>query len=327
VTAIDRPAATIDAGDAPSAAAMADAPAALPVALDLVGRHADAVRAWVEGVLGWQSVDAATGELVPPAVRLLDHDGPPSGVRGPSVPTVLVVDDEATAVRAARLVHAVGPDLVLAWPSGRDELPTSVGALVARPRARVGALRELRVGGAAGGVGTTTVTLALAGLLGWSGCATLAVVRAPAPVRDLPLVPAEALGAAELWGRAATLPGVPAGRVLGIAGGSVPPPADPQVEAVVIDAGVDDDVEVLVCRPDAAGMARLASTTAAAVVLVGDGPAPTAELARAAGGRRGIRLPWSARVARAALHGRVPSALPGRFLRRLLPVVVQRGDP
>lgn len=326
MTPADPPAPSIVAGRPTTAEVGADVPAALPVALDLRGRHADAARAWVEGVLGWQPVDAATGELVPPAVRLVDHDEPPRPL-GPTVPVVLLVDDDGPAGQVARLVHAVAPDGVLAWPSARDELPPTVGRLVARPRARVGALRELRVGGAAGGVGTTTVTLALAGLLGWAGHATLAVVRPPAPVRDLPLVPAEALGATDLWGRAASLPGVPAGRVLGITGGAVATPTDPAVEAVVVDAGVDDDVEVLVCRPDATGIDRLASTTAAAVVLVGDGPAPAAELARAAGGRRGIRLPWSARVARAALHGRVPSALPGRFLRRLLPVVAHPGDP
>jgi hypothetical protein len=309
------------ADDPRSSEAIAEVPAALPIALDLRGRHADAVRAWVEGVLGWQPVDADRDELVPPALRVLDHDGPsPDGSDG-LVPTVLLVDDDAAAGPVAALVHAVGPDHVLAWPSGRDRLPTTASALLARPRERIGGLRELRVGGAAGGVGTTTVALTLAGVLGWSGHACLAVVKAPAPVRELPLAPAAAVEAADLWARAASLPGVPAGRVLGVTDGAVPPPRDPHIDAVVIDVGVDDDVDVLVCRPDATGLARLATTTAAAVVVVGDGPVGATELAQAAGGRRGVRLPWSARVARAALHGRVPSALPGRFVRRLLPVV------
>lgn len=296
--------------------------AAVPVALALSGRHAASVRRWVEGVLGWQPVDDDPAGPVPPAVRLVD-DHPEAGraTGPPALPTVLLVDDDAAAPVAATLVHAAQPDAVLPWPSGRDRLPDVVGTLLRRPRRGGSEPRLLRVGGAAGGVGTTTVTLALAGLFGWRGDGALALVRPPAPVPGLRLVPAEAVGAPDLWARADALPAVPRGRVLGIVGGDVPVPADPRIAAVVVDAGVDDDVDVLVCRPDAAGLAGLATTTAAAVVLVGAGPAPPKALERAAGGRAGVTVPWSARVARAGLHGRVPGSLPGRWLRRLAPLV------
>jgi hypothetical protein len=296
--------------------------AAVPVALALAGRHAASVRRWVEGVLGWQPVDDDPAGPVPPAVRLVD-DGAAAGRSGasPALPTLLLVDDDASAPAAAMLVHAVQPDAVLPWPSGRDRLPDVVGTLLRRPRRGGREPRLLRVGGAAGGVGTTTVALALAGLLGWQGDGALALVRPPAPVPDLRLVPSEAVGAPDLWARADALPAVPRGRVLGIVGADVPVPADPRIAAVVVDAGVDDDVDVLVCRPDAAGLAGLATTTAAAVVLVGAGPASPKALERAAGGRAGVTVPWSARVARAGLHGRVPGSLPGRWLRRLAPLV------
>jgi hypothetical protein len=312
--------ASADPSTAPSAIGLGGDAAAVPVALALSGRHAASVRRWVEGVLGWQPVDDDPAGPVPPAVRLVDH--PVAGRAGaPPLPTLLVVDDDASASAAAALVHAMGPDAVLPWPSGRDELPEVVGGLLRRPRRGQWDARVLRVGGAAGGVGTTTVVLALAGLLGWQGHDTLALVRPPAPVPGLRVVPGEAAGAPDLWSRADELPAVPRGRVLGIVGVEVPVPSDPRITAAVVDAGVDDDVDVLVCRPDAAGLTRLAATTAAAVVLVGAGPAAPRDLQRAAGGRTGVAVPWSARVARAGLHGRVPGSLPGRWLRRLAPLV------
>ena len=301
---------------------------AVPVALALSGRHAASVRRWVEGVLGWQPVDDDPAGPVPPAVRLLDHQ-PLADARaaGPAVlPTLLVVDDDAAAPATAALVHAARPDAVVPWPSGRDQLTEVVASLLQRPRRDGNEPRVLRVGGAAGGVGTTTIVLALAGLLGWQGDGALALVRPPAPVPDLRVVPGEAVGAPDLWARAEPLPAVPRGRVLGIVGGEVPSPADPRITAAVIAAGVDDDVDVLVCRPDAAGLTRLATTTAAAAVLVGAGPASPGDLERAAGGRAGVTAPWSARVARAGLHGRVPGSLPGRWLRRLAPLVESPRD-
>jgi hypothetical protein len=76
----------------------------------------------------------------------------------------------------------------------------------------------------------------------------------------------------------------------------------------------------LVFRPGAAGLGALADTTAAVVIVVGDGPASPRAVAEAIGGRRRIDLPWSVRVGRAGLVGRVPASLPGSFVRALLPL-------
>lgn len=297
---------------------------ALPVALHLGGRDAEAVRRWVEGVLGWQPVDVATQGLVPPAVALQDLDVAP-GRSDPGVPVVLVVADDATAEQAARTAAAVTPAAVVGWPSGRDDLAGTVAEVVARPPRGVPGRRVMRVGGSAGGVGTTTVSLALAGLSAWSGARTLAAVRgAGLQVRD---VPASAVAGVDLFTRADPIPGVPALRAVRVIDHDpVPDPGDASIEALVVDAGADADVDVIVCRPDAAALAVPPVTTAAAVVLVGDGPARPRDLLRAADGRRGVRLPWSARVARAGLAGRVPAGLPGAWLRRLVPLAPHLDD-
>jgi hypothetical protein len=311
--------------------------AAVPVDLALRGRHADAVRRHVEGVLGWQPVDAATAALVPPAVRLCDHlDVPDAAVdRGaragapteaPSVPTVLVLDDAAAPEEVATLVRAHDPVAVIAWPSGRDRLATEVTAVLARPRVAPSGVRTLRVGGAAGGVGTTTVALTLAGLSAWQGSPTLAVVRPPVPVTDVRAVPAAGLASGDLWQQASPLSGTGPGRAVAVLGGGdrLPPVTDPAIRALVVDVGVDADVDVLVCRPDAAARDALQHTTAAAIVLVGTGAVRPRALLAAARGRRTVHLPWSARVARAGATGRVPAGLPGDWVRRLLPLAPSR---
>jgi hypothetical protein len=296
-------------------------PAALPVALDLAGPHAEAVRRWVEGVLGWQPVDGETADLVPAAVRLLDLDGAAGGVPGPGVPLGLLVGPDDPPALAASTASRWRPDLVVAWPDERDRLRAVVEAAVVAPRTPRGVGRVVRVGGAAGGVGTSTVALALAGLSAWSGLRALAVVGPSAPVGEVVAVPAAALAAPDLWQRASRLPGVPRARVVRVVDRQpLPDTAAGDHEVAVLDMGVASDVEVLVCRADAAGLDAAHSTTAAAVVVVGDGPASSAAVRRACGGRRWLRLPHSARVARAGLHRRVPTALPGTWLRALQPL-------
>ena len=315
--------------------------AALPVRLELPGREAEPVRRWVEEVLGWQPIDADTAGLVPPAVSLVGpvagpETNPESGEATPPgapaiagerevrTPRVLVVADDADPVEVARAALA-GADAVIGWPSGRDELAETVAAVVAAPRRGTAGTRLLRVGGAAGGVGTSVVTLALAGLEGWRGRAVVAAVRRRPATGSAVLT--AALADPDLWARASQLPGVAAARVVHLADGAVPPePRDRRVDTLVVDGGVDRDVDVLVCRRDAAGLEALAATTAGAAVVVGDGPVPARELAAVAGGRTGIALPWSHRVARADRHGRLPAGLPGAWLRRLLPLVPERPE-
>ena len=294
--------------------------AALPVELDLHGRHAEAVRAWVEGTLGWQPVAGATAGLVPPAVVLRDLGSPQRAVAPHAVPQVLLVDDDASPIRAGEVVAAMRPDAILAWPSGRDRLIEVVDGVLDRPRRTAAVGSVLRVGGSAGGVGTTTVTLALAGLAAWRGASTLAAVRGTGLAA--PVVPSAALEGTGVWARAEPLPGVPGARAVRLVDrDDVPVPTAREIGMLLLDGGVDSEVDVLVCRPDAPALEMLAITTAAAVVLMGEGAAAPKELRRAAAGRRGILLPWSARVARAGYAGRVPAGLPGTWLKRLRPLL------
>jgi hypothetical protein len=293
-------------------------PAAVPIALDLRDRVADGVRRAVEAH-GWQAVDEATAALVPPVVRLADVAAP----AGDGTPTVLVVSADDAASEAASACLRLRPTAVVGWPDERHELVDAVAAATASPRRRTSAAALIRVGGAAGGAGTTTVALALAGLAAWRGRATLvasgdAVLLPP----GAPGIDPSALTAPDLWSRAAAIDGVPGARAVR----TTTPPfdgavADPSIEVAVLDLGVADEVDVLVLRPDAAGVGALERTSAAAVVVVGDGPVPARAMAVAIGGRRRIDLPWSHRVGRAALVGRVPAALPGRSVRALLPLV------
>lgn len=290
---------------------------AIPVALELRGRVADAVRRAVEAH-GWQVVDEVTADLVPPLVRLADVTTP--GAR--TTPTVLLVtpDDDPTDAAAACL--RLRPSAVVGWPDERRELEVAVAAAVSAPRQRTTVAR-LRVGGAAGGVGTTTVALALGGLAAWRGRPTLVASGDALLLPDgVPTVDPSALVAPDLWTRATPITGVPQARAVR----TTAPPfdaevVDPSVGAAVLDLGVADEVDVLVLRPDGAGLAALRRTAAAAVVVVGDGPAPASQLTAAIGGRRRVDLPTSRRFARAAMVQRVPAALPGRAVRALLPLV------
>jgi hypothetical protein len=305
---------------APAGSPPLDRMAALPVELDLRGRHAEGVRAWVEGTLGWQPVAGATAGLVPAAVVLRDLGSSCVPGGGPAVPCVLLVDDDASPLRSGEVVAAMQPDAIVAWPSGRDRLIEVVDDVLARPRRSDPIGSVLRIGGSAGGVGTTTVTLALAGLAAWGGAATLAAVRGSG--LSSPIVPAASLEGLGVWARAEPLPGVPGARAVRLVDHvEAPATTDPEIKMLVLDGGVDPEVDVLVCRPDAAALEMLAVTTAAAVVVMGEGAAALKDLRRAAAGRRGILLPWSARVARAGLAGRVPAGVPGAWLRRLRPLL------
>jgi hypothetical protein len=313
-------------GSVPSSGAppTASVSAALPVALSVGDRAGEAVRRWVEGVLGWQPVGSDEDDrAVPPALRLVDVEAA-DRVREASsrIPTVLLVGEDDDPVRAAAAATGVAADLVLQWPGDRDRLADEVARLRAAARPETDGARIVRVGGAAGGVGTSTVTLALAGLSGWVGRRTLVVVGASAPVGDALDVPAAAVVAADLWRRAPSLAGVPDLRVVRVVDrDAVPDPSGRGLDAAVVDVGVAHEVDVLVCRPDAAGLDAAAGTTAAAVVVVGEGPATSTAVDRACGHRRRVVLPASARVARAGLHRRVPASLPGSWLRGLRPLI------
>lgn len=292
---------------------------ARPVAIDLPRAQAEAVRRWVDGVLGWQPVDGSTARLVPPTVRLV---GPAASPTDDAVPRILLVPGETAPADAAVAAIRTGASGVVAWPDDRERLADVVADVIDRRPVRPDGRRVVRIGGVAGGVGTTTVALGLAGLAGWRGLPALAAIRGDAPVSGVTAVPAAATSAADLWNRLTAPPGTRELRAVHVADPApIAVPTDPTIGLAVLDHGVDVDVDVVVCRPDGAALDRLPSTTAAAIVVVGSGPVSSRDLAAVAGGRRGVHLPWSDRVARAGRHRRVPGALPGAWLRRLAPLL------
>jgi hypothetical protein len=303
-------------------------PAALPVALVLGERSVGSVRRWLEGTLGWQTVDDDLDGPVPPAVRLVDLDGAgrvlDSGTLD-RLPTVLLVRADDPPALAADVARRLGPTGVCGWPDGREQLPRIVTRGIGAARRGRTTGRTLRVGGVAGGVGTTTVALALTGLVAWSGQRALAVVHGQAGVRITTPVPPDAVVAPDLWARATPLPGVASARVVHT--GTAPPrraPEDRRIDTSIIDVGTDSEVDVVVCRPDRAAVDQLPTTMAGAVVVVGRGLLSEARIGELAGGRLVVHVTTSVRVARAALRGQVPAGLPGGWLASLRPVLDAR---
>ena len=313
------------------------APQAVPVALALGERHVGSVRRWVEGTLGWQAVDDDLDGPVPPSVRLVDVEGalrlldgtsasrgvPGSGADAADrLPTLLLVESDDVPALAADVARRLRPAGVCRWPDGRDALPELVALAVGVARTGPASGRVLRVGGVAGGVGTSTVALALVGIAAWSGQRALAVVHGHAGVRETTPVPPDALVAPDLWSRATPLPGIARARVVHT--GSVPaqrPPVDRRIDLSVLDVGTAPEVDVVVCRPDRAAAEQLPVTMAGAVVVVGRGLLSDDRIAALAGGRRVVHVPTSVRVARAVLRGQVPAGLPGRWLDALRPLL------
>lgn len=314
----------------PSAATARPAPSAapleaLPVVLELARPDAARVVAWVEGVLGWQPVDLGAGGL-PARLRIADVAGAARasdrGAPAPEMPAVLLVGADDAPVAVAAAVRRLGPAAVIAWPDGRDELVATATDLVARARPATSDELLLRVGGAAGGVGTTTVALALGALASWRHGATLVVTWGVVPSGIPRTVPLDALAGQRTFDEAAPVAGVPGLRVVRAAAPPTGMAVDPGRAAVVVrDVGVDDDADILVLRRDAAGVAALERSAAAVAVVLDDGLAPVGAVAGAAGGRPVLTVPRSVRVARAGLLQRVPTALPASYLRSLRPLV------
>lgn len=320
-------------GGTATADGMASRFADLPVTVDLPGALGHEVTAWVEVEAGWQVV-AGGG---PPAPVLALTRAPV-----PGTPCVVIVDGvpDADGVRVALLGGALD---VLGWPADRDRL------LDAPLRTRTG--HDARSGpgvvgvaGASGGVGTSTVALAVGGLLAWSGRSAV-VVGGDGLLALCGLPPWRGPGAAELStldpvGAAAELPGlaVPVAGVDGLAvlGGAAGPPVTSgwPVGTVVVDRGTLPALpsanvsargpasrgalpDLLVARPDGGLRAAAVTPEDVPVLVVGDGPLDRAGARRLLGRPPIAWLPASARVARAGVAGRVPSGLPGTWLAAL----------
>jgi len=313
----------------------------LPVSVELRGALGQELTRFVESEAGWQVV--APAGPPPPALVL-------TGRSQPGRPCVVVVPGRPTAddTREGLLAGALD---VIGWPEGRTRL-LDVPLRLAEPAPRGPAPCVLRVVGTAGGAGTSTVALALAGLCAWSGRRTVVVGQ-----EDLLALcggagwsgpGAEALHALGTGGAAAEFPavarpvlGLKGLRVLSGDGAAFPDPVGWPVEVVVADqrtaipppstrpslaAGgqpigpvaaspaAPGDALVVVTRPD--GTARLAAGLArtSAVLVVGQGPLDRLGIRRLLGRSEDAWLPPSARVARAGLLGRVPSSLPGSWV-------------
>lgn len=268
----------------------------LPVAVVLPPPLAERVTAWVEQDLGWQVVEP--GGSLPPALLLTDE---PCG----ALPWIAVTDGAAGEDLVTAQLTAGAQDVV-AWPDDRERIPL-VAARVDLHRDVVPRGLHLSVGGVAGGVGTSTVALAMGGLLAWAGAAVL-VVGGDA---------LRALAGTQHQGGSGHAPvaGVPRLSVAGheVDSGTVAWSGD----VVVSDAGtrVTPDTTVIVARPD--GALRRARRLEQPVIVVGDRPLGPRDAERALGRPVIARLPWSARVARAGLLGHVPSGIPGRWLETL----------
>lgn len=288
---------------------------------------ADEVTAWAEAEAGWDIV----GPDGPPTPRLVLADRPRR-----DRPTVVVCDGavDAETVRGALDGGALD---VVAWPDERERLLAAPARVTAGVAARP--VPTVRVTGLAGGTGASTVAMALGGVLAWSGrrvvvvggegtgvLAGLATWRGPGAAEVAALA---GDAAAEVDALAVAVPGVPRLRLLGgLPRGAAPPatggwPAD----VVVVDMGVVDvsagapadpgepGTELWVGPPDARLVA--ARGVAGPLVVVGERPLPPRQAARVAGREPTVVLSWSARVTAAALRGRVPADLPGRWLQRL----------
>ncbi len=280
------------------------------VAVDVAGPLRGQVERVVEGSLGWQVV-AADDPVLPPRCVLADVGRAAAHVGGPA-PVVLLVGRDDDPVRVARAARRA-VEVVEGVPDA---------AVLVRVVAAVGEVTPGRgpwctVVAAAGGVGATTVATALAALRAWEHGPTLVAVSGPTHQEGAPVLAPSDLAGPAVWAAAAPVVAVAGCRVVGLRSSGVPPDAGPV--PLVHEAGVvDGPADVLVARPDRAGLAA-AGGPAGTVVLVGRGPVQPGRFRAVAGAV--VEVPWSARVAAAAADGRLPADVPGSWLRPLVPVV------
>lgn len=266
------------------------------MALDLADPDlAHEVGVHVESALGWQVVQP--GPHLPARLWIADR------VR-PVAPTVVVAwTTDAERTRSALRAGALD---VIAWPADADRLAAvRLDTPAVRPAAAV-----IGVAAAAPSIGCTTVALGLGAVAAWGGRS--AVV----------LTSVAGMGMAGLR---------EPGPVAGVGGLSVRTTAvgPDRPDVLVADLGAAGHrAQVLVARPDRAlAQALRDRPQVRTVVTVGQAGLRPAEVRRLVGDRALIALPWSARVARAGVRGRVPVSLPGAWvapLREALPVEARR---
>lgn len=293
--------------------------AAVAVAVDVGGPARSPLLRVVEGALGWPVV-AADDRVLPPRCVLADPAAASAHVGG-AVPVVLVVDESVAPAVAARAGAHVAAVL--------DGVPDAAAlrrVVADLRREEPGGRRPwCTVTGSGGGVGATTVATALAGLRAWRHGATLLATTGRSHQPDAPTITAGDLASPAVWAAAAPVRGVRDLRVVALRDRVPPPDAGPV--PLVVDLGgsamaASASADVVVVRPDAAGLAA-AERALGVVVVNGRGALDLARVRAAADGRPVLATPWSARVAAAALAGRMPADLPGTWLRPLAQVVDQ----
>lgn len=264
------------------------------------------VASWVERDLGWQVVDPA-GPLAP-VLALADR-------ACGGLPWIAVTDGSPGAEQIRSHLTSGAVDVV-GWPQDRLRIPLLAAQIdQGRADATSGTTR-ITVAGVAGGVGTSTVALAIGGLLAWSGAVVLVSGDADAVTLARSGQPADPLPHRPHGSTAPlTVEGVP--RLSVVDRGADVTASAWSGDIVVVDAGtaLTADTTLVVSRPDR-GLRR-AGASNRPVVVVGDQPLSGRDARRLLGTSLLAHLPTSARVARAALHGRVPAALPGAWLRDL----------
>lgn len=254
----------------------------LPVAIDITDPDLSRAAArMVESALGWVVVEDSP-EL-PARLWLTDLDAVRPGA------VVLLADGGPDEVARALRAGAVE---VLSWPPDPDRLARSVPR-----RSPPSPALLVTVGGAAGGVGTTTVATTLAAAFAWQGRPTHLVSDHAADVVTL--------DASRCATQLPTLRVVTHLRDV--------PPAALEAHPVVVDLGVGGPCHVLVARPDQALVRALRTLTPAVVVVVDRGALEEAEVQRLTDVPT-LHLPWSRRVARGALRAALPGVLPGRLV-------------
>lgn len=293
---------------------------ALPVVLELGGPAGGRVRRHLEGELGWQPVEP--DGPVPPRVRIVDVPAC-DRLAAAVLPTWLVVTEHDAPDAAARAATRIRATEVVRWPPSEGAFAVAArGLRDERPGAE---LSELRVGASSGGVGCTTVALALGALAAWAGEPTTVVTHGVVPHPVGASVDPETLASPDVRRAARAVRGVPGLELLHVTAPAPDVPLHLGGRGAVRDVGATERVvDVLVVRRDAAGLAAAASTAAGTVLVADVGIVPAGAFRDAVGRRRIVLLPWSVRVARAAALGRVPASLPGRWLRQLAAAVGRR---
>jgi hypothetical protein len=264
------------------------------------------VATWVERDLGWQVVDPA-GPLAP-VLALAD--------RACAALPWIAITDGAPGAEQIRSHLTSGAVDVVGWPQDRLRIPLLAAQIDQGRAGTASGTTRITVAGVAGGVGTSTVALAIGGLLAWSGAVVLVSGNADVVTLARSGQPADPRHHGPHGSTAPlAVEGVP--RLSVVDRGADVTASAWSGDVVVVDAGtaVTADTTLVVSRPDR-GLRR-AGASHRPVVVVGDQPLSGRDARRLLGASLLAHLPSSVRVARAALTGRVPAALPGAWLRDL----------